>query len=176
MENINIKLINKTNYLIFHFKNLTLTIYKSNFKKIHVTGIDNKYCFRLLIILIEKYFNSKIKKINIQNSLFRFKPLNCLNIDISKIASLFNNYCSSLFKVNLNFEIFPAIIIKPIIKYKKFIPSCLIFSNGKCLLIGGKNKKILSLYLKMYFLILKIYYKKHVNSRKSSVEFLNLKS
>ena len=171
LQNITLDLTKKKNYLIFHFKNLTFTIYKSNFKKIHVTGIRDKYSYDILLILIKKYFKCKIKKIYIQNSLFRFLPNFSLNINISKIAKEFNNYFSSLFKVNLNFEIFPAIIIKPINKYKKHIPTCLIFSNGKCLFLGGKNKKILNLYLKIYIQILKIYYKKNSPHKKTSISF-----
>ena len=171
LKNIMLKLTNKKNYLIFHFKTMKFTIYKSNFKKIHVTGIHDKYSFRLLIILIQKYLKCKIKKIHIQNSLFRFLPKKCLNIEISKLAKVIHTYSSSLFKVSLNFEIFPAIIVKPLIFYKKLLPTCLIFSNGKCIFIGGKNKKILSCYLAMYFLILKIYYKKADSCKNLSVDF-----
>ena len=128
-------------YLVYNNCNkCVITVYKHSMKSLHVTGICNKSDLHSIFYFVRVVLQNFISTGSIQNSLFSFK--NCgkfINFNFKNVLKLFVN---SIYSIKFNAEIFPALFLRPALKFKKMgFPTILLFTRGSYVIIGGKTIK-----------------------------------
>lgn len=124
----------KANNTIIKESGIVYTIYNGGLY-INATKIRFKNDMEKIMAFFVK-INFKILKFKINNSLFSSQLKN-KNDNFSTIINKIKNAQIKTHRLCFNFESFPAIFLKPILKGA--YPTILIFKNSKLILIGGKE-------------------------------------
>jgi TATA-box binding protein (TBP) (component of TFIID and TFIIIB) len=76
---------------------------------------------------------------SIQNSLFSFKN-NYEKINNFNFQNVLRKFENNIYSIKFNAEVFPAMFLRPALKYKKMgFPTILLFTSGSFVIIGGKT-------------------------------------
>ena len=126
---------NKCGYIIIPCAGAIITLYaNTNTNIINCTGIKYKSQISHIKFFIKNKLKFNIHSCTVNNSLFNFK-IPCKKLKI--ICEIIKQNPPADYIWSFRISSFPAIFLKPI--EKNGSPTVLIFSSGKCVLIGGKN-------------------------------------
>ena len=128
----------KTNSCIIrsHFLRCVLTVYKHSLMTVHATGIKDKNTINEVLEFLKDFQSCEIEKILVDNSLFSGKAM--LNVDPIEIKDkLSKRY--AFYSASFAQDIFPAMFLRPGLKYKSDFATILLFKNSKFIIIGSKS-------------------------------------
>ena len=133
--------IRETNcsYLVFKICNkCVITVYKHTLRVLNATGICKKSDLHTIFNFVHTVLKNSILSGSIQNSLFSFKNYDkSINFNFKNVLKKFEN---NKYSIKFNAEVFPAMFLRPTLKFKKIgFPTILLFTSGSFVIIGGKN-------------------------------------
>ena len=124
--------------IIIRAGNYTFTIYQSNGKKVHITGIKDFEQLHPLIRFLSCRININIDQISslyiVNNSTWHFSIKE--KIDLQKIVEFFNTHSPANLKLKFDPQRFPGLTIKWILE-----GGCaILFNSGKINIMGVKSQ------------------------------------
>ena len=120
----------------YYIKKAVIIVYGHSPCHLNVTGLKSKISVDEARNQIEKKFNVKCIKINLDNIFYSHKEKDRKVISLLHLFYFLKGLCNSDCIVDYNIESFPAMFIK---SRGKLFPTLILFSNGSYSVIGGKS-------------------------------------
>ena len=135
--------INSKMLIINPINKVKITIYKHSPYLINVTGIDSYKSFQEIKQILQKTYNFKIIKQNIDSIMLNYKSLKHKKINLNILSRFCHEYKD--YTLDFNSELFNA----PFLKSKENCGTLILFSTGSVQVMGCKSlleiKKIIKI-------------------------------